>query len=111
MNQFAIELNNNAVKELQEGSLCKALNIISLACRIIAEQNHEHTNVDPGQYKFHWTDCNHEAFEMHSDKAKSPNEPFLYLHFLMISVPEITVQTKNDDRFCPCGFTWAIWYK
>lgn len=110
MNRFAIELNNKAVEELRDGSLCKSLETISLACRIISEQSHEHTNVDPGKYKFHWTDCNQQALDTRSDRANSPNEPFLYLYFLMISAPEGNDQTKND-RFCPCGFAWAIWYK
>lgn len=111
MNHFAIELNNNAVKELQSGRLCKSLETISLACRIIAEQHHEHTNVNPGEYKFHWTDCKHDAFETHSQKAKSANEPFLYLHFLRISAPHKKEHERNKEEFCPCGFAWAIWYK
>ena len=112
MNQLAIELNNHAVRALQSGRLHEALETISLGCRLISEQNHEHTDMDPTQYRFHWTDCHHEAYKNHSDKANSPSEPFLYLYFLLISSPDNSEHVKRqEDNHCPCGFAWAIWYK
>jgi hypothetical protein len=112
MNRQAIELNNNAVAELQNGRLYKSIEMISLARSLMALQGHDHTtNMDPTSYRFHWSDCNPDALNSHSNQADSPIEKFFYLGFLVITSSEGSKESENSERFCPCAFAWAILYK
>ena len=112
MNRLAIELNNHAVSELQNGSLYNAIESISLACSMMSLQGHVHsTTIDPTRYRFHWSECSPEALKTHSDQADCTNEKCLYLGFLLISPPEGSNDSENSERFCPCAFAWAILYK
>jgi hypothetical protein len=114
MNKLAIDLNNNAVVELQSGNLYKAMESISLACTLMVLQGHDHNTtalIDPTSYIFNWSDCSPEALNNRSNQADSPHDNFLYLSFLVITLPEESKESENSEKFCPCAFAWAILYK
>lgn len=112
MNRLAVQLNNRAVDAFQDGRLYDALESISLACHLAAQQSHVHTTIDPTQYRFHWRDCSRDAFKTPFDKIDSRSERFLYLSFLIITAPEDDENNSVGlNMRCPCGFAWAIWYK
>lgn len=113
-NYLAIELNNMAVAEIQAGSLCKGLELISWACNLTTQRRNnddDHdTEVDSATtaYKFHWVDCNNEILRMNLT-----GQPCLYMNLLRITT---TTTTSQDDEMhvnisYPCRFSWAVWYK
>jgi hypothetical protein len=108
MNRIAIEFNNMAVEELKHGYLYQALELVTLSCLLISEQNHFHVDCDRNLFRFSWHDCAQGAFRAPMKLTQSSGA-FLYFNFLTINA-----SAPNDeivDRLCPCAFAWAIWYK
>jgi hypothetical protein len=111
MNRTAIELNNNAVKELQKGNTVKAFEMLTKASNITMDGVANHTHIDTGSstYRFHWEDCR-AAF---AEKPSFPRDlswegcvPFLYMRGLRVT----TACDEDIDSLCPCGYAWVVWY-